>query len=184
MPSGIPPSISSLTAKLHDQAVSFITYLQVPSYNDTSTQFQIAFRDSIQASQSIYQFLKLTCRPLVILLALLSKYLLIVLKILSEHTIYHAILAAKELWRQLKIATQWFISFQKGLSRTAIAMEVGFIALCIVLYMIRRYLQKKKYFQRLGRWYRSKKRNAQLVSLLLFHYFLLFCIRLHLIFLS
>lgn len=152
MPSGIPPSISGLAGSIQEQIISAVEYLQIPSYNETSHQLKIAFYDSFQASQSIYQLLKLTCRPLIIFLALLSRYMFIVLRILSEHTIYHLILATKESWRQLKIGARWFVAFQRGLSRTAIWMEIGFVFLCIGLYMIRLYLQKKKYFKRLGRW--------------------------------
>ena len=165
MPSGIPPSIFALAETVQQQVTEFVTYLQIPSYSDTSHHFKIAFNDSIQAWKSTYHFVQLTCRPLVILLALISRYLLILLKILSEHTIYHGILAGKESWRQTKIAVNWFIAFQKSLSRTAVFMEIGFVFVCIGLYMIRRYLKRKKYFQKLGRWYRSKKRNAQLVRM-------------------
>lgn len=163
MPSGIPPSISTLAKTIQTQTSSIITYLQIPSYNDTSAQFQIAFHDSIRALQSTTSFVKLVGRPLFILLALLSKYVLIVLKVLAEHTVYHAIIAAKELGRQCRSGIQWFIVFQRGLSRTAVWMEIGFIGFCIGLYMIRRYLQRKRYFQKFTRWYQSKKRRAQMV---------------------
>lgn len=162
MPSGIPPTISALAESLQQQVTDFVTYLQIPSYSDTSHHLKIAFSDSIKAWKSIFHFVLLTCRPIVILLALISRYLLILLKILSEHTIYHGILAGKESWRQLKIAVVWLIAFQKSLSRTVIYMEIGFVFVCIGLYMIRRYIKRKKYFQRLGKWYGSKKRNVQL----------------------
>lgn len=165
MPSGIPPSITTFTTNVQEQISTFITYLQIPSYNDTSTHFQIAVTDSIQASRSTYQLFKLSFRPLFILLALLSKYALILLRILSEHSIYHGINASKELWRQIKVGSIWFVNFQKGLSRTAVYMEIGFCLLCIGLYMVRRYLQRKKYFQKLKRWYTSKKKKVQLVSI-------------------
>ena len=164
MPSGLPPSIASFTSSIQDQLTTFLTSLQIPTYNATSTQFQIALQDTIQASKSISQLLTLTGRPFFILLSILSKYIFILLRVISEHTIYHGIKASKELWRQMKIATIWFVSFQKSLSQTAIYMELGFVLVCIGLYMIRRYLQRKKYFQKLKRWYVSKRNKVQLVS--------------------
>jgi len=41
-------------------------------------------------------------------------------------------------------------------------MEIGFVFLCIGLYMIRRYLRKKKYHQRVKRWYIRKKTKIQM----------------------
>ncbi len=174
MPTGIPPSVSTLASSVQEQLTAFLTYLQIPSYNATSTQFQVALRDSVLASRSIYQFLQLTTRPLFILLALLSKYIIIVLRILSEHTVYHGIRAGKEMWRQTKIACLWFVDFQKGLSKTVICMEIGFVGLCVGLYMIRRYLQRKKYFQKLKRWYTAKRNKLQLVSVSFFFFFFFF----------
>lgn len=163
MPSGLPPSLGAVAGTIQEHAKFIIEYLEIPAYNDASHHFQIALIDSVQALKSTYSFLQLACRPMAILLALFSRYLLMALRILSEHTIYHGIVASKELLRQSKIALFWFITSQKKLSRTAVLMELSFIGVCIGMYIIRRYLQRKKVFQKVARWYRSKKRSVLLV---------------------
>jgi hypothetical protein len=161
MPTGLPslniPDVSSLISSLRSNAQYAIEYLEIPNYSLVKEQFQIAIQDAEASARSTANFLQTTSRPFVILLSLLSRYIFILLKIIAEHTIYHAILAAKEVWRQLQFATSWLIAYQKSLPKTAIYMEIGFIFLLIGLYAIRKYIKRKRYVERVTRWYRGKR---------------------------
>jgi len=135
---------------------SFIEYFQIPSLYECRTSATIAFQDSVSAVKSITQFLKLTTRPIFILLGLLSHALFAILKVLAQCTVHHSYVAVRE-------GCTSFVQFQKGLSRFAVLMEIGFVCLLILLYTIRRYIQKKKYVERSLRWYR-RKRNLVLMK--------------------
>ena len=161
MPTGIPPSIQTVISTIQNQINYIVTYLEIPSYNDLSTQCRLAFHDCYQALQSTSALLQITLRPLFILFILISRYVLIILKILCEHTIDHGIVACKELFKQCQIALHWFITYQKGLSKKGIYIELGFIVTCIALYYIEKHLQQKKYISKLHTWYKQQKYTVQ-----------------------
>ena len=167
MPTGLPPnlssSVSNLFIRLEKHVEHVIVFFRIPSYNEVYSSASIAFHDSISASKSIWNLLHLTFQPLFILLALLSRYFFIVLKVIVEHSFQSSIIAVKEAWIQGQIAFRWFVQFQKSLSSAAIWMELGFIAFLIGLYAIRRYIQKKRYVERIYKWHARKKRALQLV---------------------
>lgn len=156
MPTGIPDA-SALISSLRSNVGYAVEYLEIPPLGLVKEQFQIAVRDADTSIRSSAAFVRTTSRPFVILVALISRYILQFLKIIAEHTIYHGILVAKEMWRQLRVATLWLIDYQKSLSHTAIYMEIGFIFLLIGLYAIREYIKRKKYVERATRWYRTKR---------------------------
>ena len=143
------------STNISDLFHSFIEYFQIPSLYECRTSATIAFQDSVSAVKSITQFLKLTTRPIFILLGLLSHTLYEILKVLAQCTVHHSYVAVRE-------GCISFVQFQKGLSRFAVLMEIGFVCLLILLYTIRRYIQKKKYVERSLRWYR-RKRNLVLM---------------------
>lgn len=134
-----------------------IEYFEIPSFQIVQQSLQVASRDILTASKSSYAFIYLTSRPIIILLTLLSRYILSFLKVISQHTFYHGIIAAKEAWRQLCYGTKWFIAYQKSLPPAALWMEAGIIVLLIGLYLLRRYIRKKRYVERIQAWYRAKK---------------------------
>jgi len=137
-----------------------VEYLEIPPLYAVSGALKVATGDMVAASKSSFALVYLTTRPLAILTSLVSRYIWILLKIIAQHTVYHGLIAAKEALRQAKIATNWFIAFQKSLSTTALCLEGGFVVLCFGLYMLRRYIQKKKYAQRVKTWYTNKKAKA------------------------
>lgn len=159
MPTGLP-NAAALLQSIQSKFLLTIEYLEVPPFNLVKDQFFIAYKDILQASRSSYVFLEVVSRPLLIIISLISRYLLIVLKIVAQHTIYHGILALKEAWRQLTIASSWFVAYQKTLSMTTIYMEVAFVCFLIGLYAIRKYIQKKKYVERVTQWYHQKRTNV------------------------
>lgn len=155
MPAGIP-DVAALLASLQSQMYIGIDFLQIPSVGLVKDNFLVAYADVLQASRSTYAFAEITSKPLMILTSVILKYVLTLLKIICEHTVYHAVLAMKEAWQQMLFACRGFVAYQKTLSSTAIYMEIAFIFLLIGLYALRKYIKKKKYVERVTKWYERK----------------------------
>ena len=159
MPAGIP-DVAVLLASLQSQISLGIDFFQIPSVGLVKENFLVAYADVLQASRSTYAFVEITSKPLIILTSIILKCILTLLKIICEHTVYHAVLAMKEAWQQMLYASRGFLAYQKTLSPTAIYMEFAFIFLLIGLYALRKYIKKKKYVQRITKWYEQNKNNA------------------------
>jgi len=166
MPTGLPPSIyDSLLngAQLfRNSARDVVEYFEIPSGQELYETSSVAFRDVIVASKSSYVFLRLSLRPLLIFLALLSRHIGAALKVLAEHTVSGGIRGSIEFLRQSGNFARWFIAFQKNLSTTAIWIEASIVCTIIGLYALRRYIQKKRYVERMRRWHNRKRRALQL----------------------
>lgn len=160
MPTGLPPSIGSMTQSIQDGMKAAADYFEIPQASLVKDQFQLAVHDATQAFRSSFTFLNTTTRPIVILIFLISRYLFAVLKILAEHTVYHGVNAMKEVLSQLKIAITWFAAYQASLSNAAILMEFSFVFALILLYLLRKYIERKQYVRRITLWYELKKIRA------------------------
>jgi len=162
MPVGIPPNISTILSTYQSNASqalkSLIEYLQIPARDEYTITLLTAYHDVLAACKSTYHLAFLTFRPFWIIGGVLLHHVLVLLKVLGQHTIHHGYVAAREGCIQLKIGVIWFVSFQKSLSRGAIAVECGVVAAFVGAYMLRRYIQKKRYVERVRRWYGTKKR--------------------------
>eukprot|EP00979_Chaetoceros_neogracilis_P016647 scaffold8946_cov268-Chaetoceros_neogracile.AAC.13 len=156
MPAGIP-DVSSILASLQDQMHYGIDYLSIPTFGLVKEHFLVAYADVLQASRSTYAFAEITSKPLAIIVSLIARYLWTLLKIVAEHTVYHAVLAMKETWQQMMFASRWFVAYQRSLTAAAIYMEMLFIFLLIGMYALRKYIKKKKYVERVTKWYHRKK---------------------------
>ena len=171
MPTGVP-SLESVVVGAH-LALNSVTshirlasdYLEIPSYDEFSTCASQTWHDSVQAFGSTWHLIQITSRPLLILLALLGRYLAILLRVLTECTIKHGVVAAREGANQANFAVRWIIAWQKSLSRAAVLVELGVLGGLSGLYLLRRYLKKRRYFDRLAWWYAMKKAKGIRVSL-------------------
>lgn len=168
MPTGLPPNLADVSYRLSLKIHEAIAYFEIPALHEVTNSFQIAWKDSILAFQSTSHFLRITFRPLLILLALISRYVYIVLEILARHTVHHAYIGMKESLHQLKIGTKEFIRFQRSLPRFWIGVELGICALLIAGYLLRRFIKKRRYVERVEAWYLKKKRMAQKVIFTIF----------------
>jgi len=161
MPSGLPPNFGTLSSRVATIIHELVEYFEIPAINELTTSFQVAWRDCSLAFSSTSRFLFITFRPLFILIALLSRYVYIVVEIIARHTVHHAYMMTKESLYQCKIGLIEFGKFQKSLSVFWICIELGFCALLLLGYLLRRFIKKRRYVERLRAWYATKKRNAQ-----------------------
>ena len=166
MPTGLPPSFDNLIYKINDQIHVAIEYFEIPAAYEVTGSFYVAWQDCAVAFRSTSTFLRITFRPLLILLALISRYLYVVLEIVARHTVRNAIIGIKESYHQAKVCVTEFIRFQRSLPRFWIGVELGFCAFLIIIYLLRRLIKRRRYVERLRAWYLSKKRIAIRVSLL------------------
>jgi hypothetical protein len=60
---------------------------------------------------------------------------------------------------------QQLLQYQKSLSREAVYIELTILTVLVSLYAIRRYIQKKRYVERLLKWYTLKRNLVQKVRL-------------------
>ena len=160
MPTGIP-SLSALPAKLGEARI----YFQIPSYEEYSTAFSDAARDFVSFFQSIFRFIHLSTKPLLILLALLGRYIILGLAVIAEHTLKHGVVAIREASFQARTGALWFLRWQRSLSNFALGVEAAALSGLVGLYLLRRHIRRKKYLERAARWYRRKKNEALMVRL-------------------
>jgi hypothetical protein len=170
MPVGIPQvsstqeQIRHIAAEAMDAWHDFVVYIDLPSASLYRTSCSTAWYDLRAAFSSLGYLGYLTFRPLVLIIWLLSQHLWRVLQFLAKHLFHHAYVSAGKGWVQLKWGTRSFMKWQFSLSRAAVLMEISIVAALIGCYMLRRYIQRKKYVERITSWYRRKKRAVKEVS--------------------
>lgn len=164
MPTGLPPALTDTIQNFQDNIQTLwqnvANYLQIPSATEYSSSLQSFAHDTAQFARSTYTLAKLTFRPLLILLGLLGHYLFQFLKLAGGQTLKHGLISAKSGFSQLKIAAKIAIDFQKGLSPKGVAIEVGIVTVLVGVYNVRQYIRRRKYVERIGRWWKRKKRGA------------------------
>lgn len=170
MPVGIPRMSSTpqqcrlLAGQLADAWHDFLVYLDLPSTSLYWKSCRTAYADVRVATMSVWNLGYLTLKPLVLILWLFLQYLWRLLQFLSKHLFHHAYESAKKGAVQLKWAIQEFWKWQSARSNAEIAVELAVIVALIGLYALRRYIEQRKYVQRLKSWYRRKKRIVKEVS--------------------
>lgn len=146
--------------RMHD----LFEYLQLPSRSEYWQAWRNVVRDVWMAAQSLNALSYLTLRPLVLLLWLVSQKVYICLKFLFRH-LFQGLWVS--LWKgveQAKWCSKKLVAWQYSLTSAQIKMELGAIMVLLLLFSLRRYIQKQGYVQRVSRWYHTKKRNAIKVS--------------------
>eukprot|EP00550_Attheya_septentrionalis_P008486 CAMPEP_0198286258 /NCGR_PEP_ID=MMETSP1449-20131203/5385_1 /TAXON_ID=420275 /ORGANISM="Attheya septentrionalis, Strain CCMP2084" /LENGTH=755 /DNA_ID=CAMNT_0043983947 /DNA_START=122 /DNA_END=2389 /DNA_ORIENTATION=- len=155
VPSG-PDVVATVRESIHD----VILWLEIPSSKEYLEVLLMAMRDVGMAMKSSYRLWSVTLRPLWILGVFVAHWLWVGLQVLGRHSIKHGIVAARNGAIQLSTGAKWFWALQKTLSRAAIAMELGVVAVCIGLLVLRRWIRRKKYVERVTRYYRRRKNAA------------------------
>ena len=133
------PLIEEAVGKVSDVA----TYLQIPSWDVYRAAFSQYLADAHAFFWSSCHLAVLTFTPLGIILFHLSRVLWSMLMALGGTAI-----------QQAYVQTVAFVQYQKTLSRAAITMECVAIAILIGIYLLRRYIQKHRYVERIKRWMR------------------------------
>jgi hypothetical protein len=170
MPVGLPQVSSTqeqcrlIAARAMDAWHVFLVYLDLPSALVYKTSCTTAWHELGAAFSSMGYLGYLTFRPFVLILWLFLQYLWKVLQFLGKHLFHHAYVSAGKGWIQLKWGSREFYKWQSSLSRTAVLIEISIVAALIGCYMLRRFIQRKKYVERTTSWYRRKKRAVKEVS--------------------
>jgi hypothetical protein len=142
--------------RIHD----FFENLQLPSRTEYRQAWCNVVRDVWMAAHSVHALSCLALRPFMLLLWLVSQKVYICLKFLFRQ-LFQGVWVS--LWKGLEQAT-WcskkLVAWQYSLTSTQSKMEVGAIVVLLLLFSLRRYLQKQGYIQRVSRWYQIKKRIA------------------------
>ena len=170
MPVGLPKVSSTpeqcrlLAARAADAWRDFLVYLDLSSTAVYWNSCRTAYNDVRVATSSVGALAYLTLKPIVLIIWLVLQYLWKLLQFLSKQLFYHAYESAKKGWTQLKWGTKEFVKWQGSLSKKAAAVEICIMAALIGCYMLRRYIAKRKYVQRVNSWSRRKKRLVKEVS--------------------
>jgi hypothetical protein len=171
MPAGLPQVSSTqeqcrlIAARAMEAWHDFVVYLDLSPASVYTTSCTTAWHDVRAAFRSTGYLGYLTFRPLVLILWLLLRYLWKVLQFLGRHLFHHAYVSAGKGWIQLKWGSKEFYKWQSSLSRAAVLIEISVVAALIGCYLLRRYIQRKKYVQRTTSWYRRKKHAVNGVSI-------------------
>ena len=152
--------IASQVDILLEQTRSFLTRLEFPSWDEYIEAFSTAIHDLRTAGISSWKLTYISFRPIFILLGILSHYLAILLRIIAKHSIAHGWKAIKEGYYQFRVASVWFIKFQKELPSSAKYAELGALSVLATLWLLRRHVRKYHYAERISKWYSNKKRLA------------------------
>lgn len=142
---------------LVDDARAFIDRLEFASYDEYLAAISTTIRDVRAASVSSIHLAQLLFRPGLIFLGILGHYLIVFLRLLAGHSVYHGWIAVREGYYQLQTATIWYIKFQKNLSTTAKHVQVGALVTLAFLWLARRHVRKQRYVERIVSWYMKKK---------------------------
>ena len=134
--------------------------MEFPSWEEYIEASSTAIHDLRAASISSWKLTYISFRPVFILLGILSHYLAILLRIIAKHSIAHGWKAIKEGYYQLRVASVWFIKFQKELPSSAKYAELGALSVLATLWLLRRHVRKYHYAERISKWYSNKKRLA------------------------
>ena len=145
---------------LIENAVELFEKLQFPERQEYISAWRVAVKDVAAASRSTYSLGYLTFRPVFILLGILGHYLAIILKFVAKHSVEKGWIAAKEGYSQTRTATIWFVNYQRDLSSSAKYAELGLLSALAMLWLLRRHVRKKRYAERVQRWYDQKKRRT------------------------
>lgn len=117
--------------------------LHVPAFGVWKDALQVAASDLHQAASSVFTFLFITLRPLVLLLYMVIEYIIrfiwkyVIVQGFSQQGVQYLVAGVKALYRH-----------QRSLTREQLAIEVFVIAGAVLLYQIRRFLQRQTYIQR------------------------------------
>lgn len=152
--------LSSKIEQLLHHSRLLLEKLSLPSKDEYISAASTAFHDVRAATSSSWNLTYLTFRPIFILLAILGRYLAIVLRVIAQHSIAHGWVALREGYFQLRTASIWFVRFQRDLPLTAKYAELGVITALGILWMLRRRFQKYRYGERVMTWYRNKKKRV------------------------
>eukprot|EP00956_Cyclotella_meneghiniana_P009766 scaffold13546_cov80-Cyclotella_meneghiniana.AAC.1 len=152
--------LSSKIEQLLHQSRLLLEKLSLPSKDEYISAASAAFHDVRAATSSSWNLTYLTFRPIFILLAIIGRYLAIVLRVIAQHSIAHGWVALREGYFQLRTASIWFVRFQRDLPLTAKYAEIGVVTALGILWMLRRRFQKYRYGERVMTWYRNKKKRV------------------------
>lgn len=152
--------IASRMQVLLDSANVLLEKLDLPPWQEYKEAASTAFHDVRVATMSSCKFGHLTFRPFFILLGIILQCLAVVLQIILENSIYHGWRAAKEFYFQFQMATIWFIRYQRNLSPSAIYAEVAVLTAIATLWLLRRHVQKHRYYERTMAWYEVRKQKV------------------------
>ncbi len=142
----------------------FVEYLQLPSRTEYWHAWRNVARDVWMAAQSVRALSFLTLRPLVLLLWLVLQRVYICLKFLFRHLFQGLYVSLWKGLEQAKWCARRLVAWQYSLTSTQIKMELSAVIILLLLFSLRRYIQKQGYVQRVSRWYQTKKRYAIKVS--------------------
>jgi hypothetical protein len=157
---GLSATIGVFVKHTHD----FVEYLELPSRTEYWQALVEAGKNVWIAAQSVKALSVLTFRPLVLLFWLFSQRLFVVLKFLFRHLFQGLYVSSLKGLEQTKWLLQQFVKWQYSLTSNQIKIELGAITVLVILFLLRRHIQKKEYVQRLSRWYHAKQRRAMKVS--------------------
>ena len=143
------PTLSNLTSHInviHD----VVEALQLPSWREYSNSLQESKRLTIEAIQANLKLFQLTFRPVFIILQYICSVIWC-----------YASIVLKWILIQARISIQNFMEFQTQLSWFVIGLELAFVLLVIGIYMLRRYIRKKRYVEKISLWYEIRRRRVQ-----------------------
>jgi hypothetical protein len=121
---------------------------------------QQAGRDVYIATKSVNQLSFLTFRPLFLLLWWLSHLLFRVAKFLFRHLFQGLYLSFLKGLQQSKLVGRKLVHWQYSLTPNQLKVEGSIVLLLVLLYLLRRHIQKQLYVQRVTRWYRVKQQRT------------------------
>jgi len=126
--------IENVVLPLHD----VIQQLELPPWDDYKAQVVDTSQELYQATRSLLELIYVTLRPVVILIGIMTNYLA----------------------RYTQHMTIKFVEFQRSLDQSVLVLEAVSIAALIGMYLLRRFIQRRRYIPRLKNYLTGKKQKA------------------------
>jgi len=143
-----------------EQLYWLIAYLELPDRAVYWAAAKDAYRDTVVASSSLMTLGYLTTRPLWLLLYWIGGRIWIIATFLAKHLLSGVYVSTIKGFHQAKWIWNKYLYWQMSLSRRALLMEGSLVLTAAMLYLLRKYIQKKKYYERSVSWYKTKKRGV------------------------
>lgn len=169
MPVGLPNLnvCKDYAMEAREQLYWLIAYLELPDRAVYWAAAKDAYRDTVVASSSLMTLGYLTTRPLWLLLYWIGGRIWIIATFLAKHLLSGVYVSTIKGFHQAKWIWNKYLYWQMSLSRRALLMEGSLVLTAAMLYLLRKYIQKKKYYERSVSWYKTKKRGVVKVSFFL-----------------
>ena len=161
MPMGLPrlEVLQDYVLMARDQLQWLVTYMDIPDRTEYIAAVHAAYHNVVVASSSLLTLGYLTTRPWIRLVVWMGGHVWTLVSFLAKLLLSNFYYSSIKGFHQAKWIWRMYWSWQISLNRREYLIQGSLILTGAILYLLRKYIQQKKYYERTIGWYKAKKRN-------------------------